>query len=175
VGDYLSDSRPECDLDLRDWQDRKGTGEARLVRFAITDEDGAPTSTYPLGGTACFDFEAEVYQPLLDPCFGIVIHNSSGEALLDLRSAHHGLRLGRVEGRVRVHGVFPNIGLYPGKYFLTPWISDSTVKKEIDLARMCCSLHITPRPNEFGDLRLDPLWGKFWVNSEWTSVDIPNH
>ena len=170
VGDYLSDSRPESTLDIRDWRDRRGSGEAHLVRLAIADETGSPTGVFPLGGVMTFTLEAEVYESLIDPSFGIAIHTSSGEAILDLQSAHHGLRVGKVHGIVRIQGIFSNIGLYPGRYFLSPWIMDAAGRDTIDIPRMCCSIQIVPKPGEFGDLRLDPLWGKYWVNSQWKAL-----
>jgi lipopolysaccharide transport system ATP-binding protein len=170
IGDYLSDSKPESDLDIRNWQDRRGSGEARLVRLTIADENGSPTGACAFGSTVCFQIEAEVYEPLVDPSFGVVVHGSSGEPLLDLRSTHDGLRLGRVQGPVRVQGQLGNLGLYPGRYFLSPWIADTAARSDIDFPRLCCSLEIIPAPRKAGDLRLDPLWGKYWVNSQWKAL-----
>ena len=171
VGNYLSSSRQESNVDIRNWSDRKGSGEARVVRLTITDDTGSPTSVFPLGSNVCFHLETEFYEALVDPCFGVVIHASSGEPILDLQSAHHGLRVGRVDGRVRIQGTFPKIGLYPGTYFVTPWITDAAVQRSIDFVRMCCSIEVIPKPGDFGDLRLDPLWGKYWVKSEWKAID----
>ena len=174
VGDYLSDSRPESVLDIRDWPDRSGTGEARLVKLTITDEDGHPQSFFPLGSTVCFVLEAEVHRPLLDPCIGVVVHTASGEPLLDLESVHSGLRLGRVQGKLQVKGTLRNIGLYPGRYLLTPWIIEGSGSRPIiDLVRLCSSIQVAPAPGPFGDLNLDPAWGKYWVPSLWEKVAAP--
>ena len=118
-----------------------------------------------------FNLEAEAYESLVDPCFGVVIHASSGEPFLELQSEHDGLRVGKVHGTVRIQGTFPNIGLYPGRYFLSPWITDAAGQKFIDFARMCCTIQIVPKPGDFGDLRLDPLWGKYWVRSVWKAIE----
>ena len=32
------------------------------------------------------------YEPIVDPSFGVIIHNVLGEATLDIRSVHDGLR-----------------------------------------------------------------------------------
>jgi lipopolysaccharide transport system ATP-binding protein len=170
VSEYLSDANLESDLDIRKWEDRRGSGEARLVRLTMADETGSPTSVFPFGGIMRFILEAEVYEALMDPSFGVAIHASSGEPILDLQSAHNGLRLGKVVGTVRIQGTFPNIGLYPGKYFLSPWIMDAGTQKTIDFPRMCCNIQIVPKPGEFGDLRLDPHWGKYWVSSVWKAI-----
>jgi lipopolysaccharide transport system ATP-binding protein len=169
VSDYLSDSRLESKPDIRNWPDRSGSGEARVTRLSITDETGLPTSIFPFGSTICIHLEAEAYEPLSNPCFGIAVHGASGEALVDLQSNHNGLRVGRVQGRVRIQGTYPNVGLYPGRYFITPWITDSAARS-IDLARMCGNFQIIPT-NETANLRLDPVWGKYWVSSEWKAID----
>jgi lipopolysaccharide transport system ATP-binding protein len=171
VGYYLSDSRPESNLDIRDWQDRSGSGEARLVRMTVSDDTSSPTSVIPFGSTVSFDLEAEVYEPLVNPCFGVVIHSSAGEPILDLQSVHHGLHVGKVQGVVKIRGTCPNLGLYPGTYFLSPWITDAAVQRSIDFPRMCCRIRIVPKPGEFGDLRLDPIWGKYWARSSWRKID----
>jgi lipopolysaccharide transport system ATP-binding protein len=172
VGYYLSDSRPASDLNIRDWQDRSGSGEARLVRMTVSDDTCSPTSVIPFGTTVSFDLEAEVYEPLVNPCFGVVIHASSGEPILDLQSVHDGLQVGKVRGIVKIRGTCPNLNLYPGIYFLSPWITDAAVQRSIDFPRMCCSIRIVPKPGEFGDLRLDPIWGKYWARSSWTKIEI---
>ena len=147
-------------------------GRSRLVRLTITDEDGQPQSLFPLESTACFVLEAEVYRALLDPCVGVVVHNSVGEPLLDLESVHDGLRLGRVEGRLQVKGTLRNIGLYPGRYLLTPWIIEGSGSRPIiDLVRLCSSIQVAPAPGPFGDLNLDPAWGRSWVPSSWKMID----
>ena len=87
--------------------------------------------------------------------------------MLDLRSSHAGLRIGRVEGNIVVHASVENIGLYPGRYFLSPWITDSTGSNDIDWAKHCCTLEIYPAPGPSGDLKLEPKYGKYWVRSNW--------
>ena len=87
--------------------------------------------------------------------------------MLDLRSSHAGLRIGRVEGNIVVHASVENIGLYPGRYFLSPWITDSTGSNDIDWAKLCCTLEIYPAPGPSGDLKLEPKYGKYWVRSNW--------
>jgi lipopolysaccharide transport system ATP-binding protein len=169
VGDYLSDSRPVSTHDLRDWTDRTGSGEARVVHLTVTDRDGTLTTGFRLGDTICFELDTEFTKPMVDPNFGVVIHGSSGEPLLDPESIHNGLRLGRVDGRFRIKGTVSNLGLYPGRYFLTPWITDAA-GRPVDIVRLCSAIEVIPTPGPFGDLKLDPKWGKYWVQSSWEEV-----
>lgn len=165
VSNYLSESRTATSLDLRDWNDRSGNGVARLTRLAILNESGDQTSVFPVGSSICFDLDAEYYQPLLDASFEIIIHDANGEPLVHLRSDHDGLRVGRVEKNLSVTGRVSNIGLYPGRYFVSARMA--AAGRNVDFPRLCGSFQIIPAPGEFGDLRLNPKWGKYHVNSEW--------
>jgi lipopolysaccharide transport system ATP-binding protein len=165
VSDYLSDSRPGSDLDIRDWKDRKNSGDARLTRLQMTNDAGETTATFAFGDSITFQLEADVYRTLTDPCFGVIIHTASGEPLLDLRSSHVGMRMGRVDGTVRIEVRLEAPGLYPGRYFLSPWIT--AAKQDVDFPRLCGSLKILPGPGHAGDLKLDPQWGKYYVPSDW--------
>jgi lipopolysaccharide transport system ATP-binding protein len=169
VGEYLSDARPQSTHDLSDWHDRTGSGDGRVLELTVTDRNGTPSTLFRLGDTIGFELTTEFRTPVVDPNFGVVIHGPGGEPLLDPESVHGGLRLGRVEGRMAVRGTVPNIGLYPGRYYLTPWITDAA-GRPIDVVRLCSSIEVIPTPGPHGDLRLDPLWGKYFVPSTWEQI-----
>ena len=117
VGDYLADSHPVSTHDLRNWTDRTGSGEARVVRLTVTDRDGTLAAVSASATPSVSSFDTEFTKPLVDPNFGVVIHGSSGEPLLDPESIHNGLRLGRVDGRFRIKGTVANLGLSLGDTF----------------------------------------------------------
>jgi lipopolysaccharide transport system ATP-binding protein len=165
---YLSNARNnEARVSIRDWPDRITTGEARLVELTIGDGDGQPAEDIPVGGSATFTLYAEFYEPLVDPSFGVIVHTALGEPLLDIRSPHDGLRLGRVGDKVVVQARISGLGLYPGRYLLSPWIADAGVTRNVDFVKLCSVLQIVPAPGPFGDLKLDPTWGQYWIPSEW--------
>jgi hypothetical protein len=139
------------------------------MRLSVTDRAGVPATGFRLGDSVCFELETEFAKPLVDPNFGVVIHSPSGEPRLDPESIHSGLRLGRVEGRLRIKGTVANLGLYPGRYLLTPWIT-AAASRPVDIVRLCTAIEVIPTPGPFGDLRLDPKWGKYWVPSSWEEL-----
>jgi hypothetical protein len=47
-------------------------------------------------------------------------------------------------GNIIIDGVIPKINLYPGRYFLSAWIMDSAVQRDVDFPRMCAELNILP-------------------------------
>lgn len=165
---YLMDGRKSSNVSTRDWQDRITNGQGRIVSFEIADANGHVTAGIPMGGSIRFSISADVYEPLVDPCFGVFVHDAAGRAILDLRSVHGGLRLGRVKGNVVVHAAVDHLALYPGEYFLSPWISDATHSMVVDCVRLCSRLHVDPVPGPHGDLRLEPRYGTYWVRSNWS-------
>lgn len=125
-------------------------------------------SAFTLGNSVVFQLEAEIYQPLDNPSFGVIIHSPSGEKLIDLRSAHDGLRIGRVEGLIRVEAQINNLNLYPGRYYISPWIADTGSGRDIDYPRLCASFQVLPSPGKWGDLKLDSRLGKYHVIADWS-------
>ena len=166
---YLSDAGDASTLSLDDWPDRTSTGEARLRKIHIQSLRGNPGNSITVGDDLRIVLEANFTTPMLDPSFGVIIHSALGEPLLDLRSTHDGLRLGRTHGLVRAVMEVRALGLYPGNYFLSPWISDATGRQDVDFVKLCGTLHVHPGIGPHGDLRLDPVWGHYFVPSSWTA------
>lgn len=174
VAKYLSDAKEGQSVSLADWEDRSTTGEATITQLDIEDSAGNAGSV-PLGGELVMRIHADVVEPLVDPLFGVMIHDPMGEPLLDVRSNHDGLRLGRVLGETSVEVRVPNVGLYPGRYFLSPWITDAACSREIDYPKLSCVVDVIPAPSEHGDLKLDPSCGKYFVPSRWKQLALnPN-
>ena len=150
---------------LDDWSDRVTTGEGRIYEIQIGR--GAQNQDVSVGGELTITVCARFDQPLVDPTFGVIIHDMNGAPLLDLRSIHDGLHLGRIAGDVAVRLTVPKLGLYPGCYLLSPWIMDTACSRDIDFPRLCATLDVFPAAGEFGDLKLDPAWGRWFVRSHW--------
>ena len=166
IGQYLSDAVLTRKVDLTGWPDRSTTGEATIVEMELQPEDDGDTASVSMGGTLTIRFRAEFKEPIVDPVFGVVIHDSLGNPLVDLRSAHQNLHTGRVSGFATVQVEVKDIGLYPGHYFLSPWITDSACKRNVDFPRLCCAFDVRPASAEH-DLQLDDAWGKYFVPSAW--------
>lgn len=169
IGEYLSEVGTESFVDLENWTDRSGSGEARLTRMEVIGADGRQTSTVQFGSSVQIRLRARFNEPMIDPCFGVVIHSGVGEHLMDIRSNHEGLATGRTFGEITLNMTIPTVHLYPGRYYLSPWICDAAVQTSIDFPKHCCSFDVEPAPGEFGDLKLDPAWGKYWVKTEWSA------
>jgi len=172
VKSYLSEfssAQEGGSVSVRDWPDRQTNGQARIVQFEIADANGEKNASVPVGGTVRFSIVAEFFEPVIDPCFGVIVHDQTGDPILDLRSIHDGLRFGRADGTVVAQATVDNLGLYPGTYLLSPWITDASVITCLDWTKLCGKLHVYPAPGRHGDLRLDPKWGLYWIPSNWTA------
>ena len=165
IGEYLSDARKENKITLLDWTDRITSGEARITRLEVSDDGEG--SHFTFGQDFRFRLYVTFNSSLADPTFGLIIHDPTGLPLVNVQTIHQGLRLGKVDGNIIVEGTIPKLGLYPGRYFLSPWVSDSALQRDVDFVRMCKEINILTAPGVYGDLKLDPTWGKYFLPSHW--------
>jgi len=155
--------------DVRNWADRDpdASGLARIVHFEAHTPDASEPGCMRMGQPLRLSMDIEFYAAVERPTFGILIHSIMGEPLLDFRSVHGDLRLGRVDGGLRIEATIPNLALYPGEYLLSPWVADRTQKRNMDWARNVLTLLVLPPDEGPDDLRRTGLWGKYWVPSQW--------
>jgi lipopolysaccharide transport system ATP-binding protein len=165
ISQHLSDAVSGGRVDLRAWADRTTTGEARITELEWGDEHNGAVIIF--GGDLRIRMHIEFSTPLTNPIFGFIIHDASGIPISNSQSTHEGLYPGTVSDHLWVEVVFPKLTLYPGRYLLSPWISDSALRRDIDFPRMCAILDIHPAPGEWGDLKLNQEWGKVFFPSRW--------
>ena len=165
IGSYLSDAGMGSRVDLANWKDRITSGEARITELEIGDASKGSAITF--GGELRVKIHARFNVTVVDPSFGVVVHDSGGTPLLLMRSVHDGLRLGGVSGDIIVEMNVPSLNLYPGRYLLSVFISDSASQTAMDFPRLCSAIRVGPAAGPRGDLKLDPNWGKYFVPSHW--------
>lgn len=170
IAGYLSDASVESRIALADWNDRSGSGEARIVALEIGS--GCKGNTITVGGELSLKIHARFDEPLVNPSFGLIVHDSDSTPLLDMRSIHDGLRLGRVFGNIIVEMNIPRLDLYPGRYLMTPYISDPACGWDVDFPRLCSTIIVAPAAGPHGDLKLDPKQGRYFVPSHW-KLSVP--
>ena len=165
---YFSDAESSGEILLNKWSDRKTSGEATITRLSIQDRLGRKTASIPFRSDVQFEIEARFDTPVMDPAFGVLVHGSVGDAVLDIRSTHSNWRLGRVIGPITLSVSLKELCLYPGTYLISPWIMDAACHYDIDYVRFCATLSVAPAAGPSGDLRLDPNYGKYWIPSLWS-------
>ncbi|MBA4062727.1 MAG: ABC transporter ATP-binding protein [Isosphaera sp.] len=172
IHSYLTGSTAVTDQDpdttpVGEWWDRQGNGQARVVGLDIADAAGRPVRRLPIGSTLRLTLHAEFSRPVVDPCFGVLIHNDEGQTILDLRSFHGGLASGRVEGRVSVEATVDRLGLYPGHYRFSPWICTGDMTEVLDWVVLCRNLEMLGFAGPDADRQIDPSDGVYWAPSAW--------
>jgi lipopolysaccharide transport system ATP-binding protein len=160
VSHYLSDAVSGNRVNLEGWTDRTGSGEARITELEY--DDGHNRSSIFFDGDLRIRMHVRFAKPTTNPVFGVIIHDAAGIPLSDVQSIHDGLHVGTVSGELVVEGYFRNLSLYPGRYLLSPWITDSARQLTIDCPRMCATFDVNPASGEWGDLRLEQEWGKVY-------------
>jgi lipopolysaccharide transport system ATP-binding protein len=156
---------------LRDRKDRVTTGDARVVEFKLCDEQGAQIDSASLGDRLRFVMTAEFYRPVVNGVFGVLVHSAAGDPILNLRSSHEGMLINRSDGRLTLEVVVEQIGLYPGGYTLSPYLSDEVRRIYIDCVRDASRLWILPGRGKYASLRLNPSLGKYFVPSSWRVLE----
>jgi lipopolysaccharide transport system ATP-binding protein len=168
ISQYLSEAVSGGRVDLQGWADRVTSGEARITGLEI--DDGCNGTAIVFGGNLRIRIHARLMSRLTNPVFGVIIHDAAGEPISNVESIHEGLYTGTMSDRVVVEAHLPKLSLYPGRYFVSPWITDSARQRDIDFPRMCGTFDVHPAPGEFGDLKLQPEWGKVFIRSQWKIV-----
>ena len=163
---YLSDAVDCASVNLEDWSDRQSSGEARIIRLEFDDGEGDHRIFF--GGTFRIRLWARFYKRIKNPIFGVVIHDSAGIPITNPLSIHSGLSVDTDAHEMTVEMTTYNFSLYPGKYILSAWISDSTNARDIDFVRLCATFEIHPSRGLHSDLKLHPAWGRVYMPSQWS-------
>ena len=166
---YLSRAREAIQTDvanLETWSDREGSGQAKIIHFDILDRRGNPVHKISFQDFLRFRLTCR-FPEAMEASFGVVIHSLGEVPLLDLRSSNSSLRTGKLFGEVIIEAEINALNLYPGDYYLSPWIMDRMMKEDIDFVHFCAKLTITMPSGNAHVLKLDPNWGKYVVDSKW--------
>jgi hypothetical protein len=156
---------------VRDRKDRITTGDARVIEFKLCDKQGARIDSVSLGDTLRLVMTVEFHRPVDNAVFGVLVHSTAGDPMLNLRSSHEGMVVDRSEGRLTVEVVVGEIGLYPGGYTLSPYVSDEVRRIYIDCVQHLSRLWILPARGKYASLRLNPSLGKYFVPSSWRILE----
>ncbi len=151
---------------LENWSDRGGSGRAKIIRLDILDSHGNPIHEISFNEIVKFRITCN-FPEAIDATFGVLIHSMAEEPLIDLRSANSNLKTGKLYGKVIIEAEANGLNLYPGDYYLSPWIMDRMMKEDIDFIHYCMKLNVTMPDGKTKISKLDPTWGTFVVDSKW--------
>jgi lipopolysaccharide transport system ATP-binding protein len=104
------------EMDLRDWPNRYGSGEARIQSARLLDEKGSVTTVVRRTGPMTVEFLVESHCRYALHLSAVIVAESGARVL---HLAHHdtpGLRPGVLEGRYLIKFVIPSLPLCAGNY-----------------------------------------------------------
>ncbi len=173
VSEYLSNAHREAKgavADLSNWQPRIGNNQAQVLKFEILDAHDRHTTTVPMLSAVKFRLTCH-FPTKRDASFGIFIHSSAEEPLLDLRSSDTAPFCREYQGNVVVQATVGALRIYPGEYLVSVWIMDYECRVDLDWVQYCSRITILPPVFEDRVLALDLKWGRIYEPSAWTMTN----
>jgi len=155
---------------LPQWKrtEEKHASAAAITELSLMSADGRHIAELVMGDAVRLEMKIKLNADVRSPQFGVQVHSVDGMPILDLRTRHSGLDLARAAaGMVVLHADVASLGLYPGEYFLSPWVTDRS-DRVLDWVQYCLKFTVLPRTGPHGDMRLSMNWGKYFVRSHWT-------
>ena len=119
-------------------------------------------------GPARIVFDVDLREPVRSPAFEILVHDTLGEILLDLRSSNCTNTIGTVFGKIRIAATVRRPGLLPGHYVLSLWVNNERETADIDYVKACGSFQIFAPGAAARKGRVDRGGAKFWAEARWT-------
>jgi ABC-type polysaccharide/polyol phosphate transport system ATPase subunit len=98
------------------------TRSAEIAAVELMDSKGEPSSIVPPGGELTVQVDVRANRPVDDPVISLVIFDGNGQFVFRTGTAE--MRLGRLEGKLRVGFEMTSVPLADGRYSLTVGIHD---------------------------------------------------
>jgi lipopolysaccharide transport system ATP-binding protein len=95
---------------------RAGTGEIRVKRLEVLDENGRAKSDFEIGDYMNLRFHYEASQPVKNPVFNVTMHVLNSHQVTGLRTDVDGVDFGVLHGTGFVDIAIPHLNLLPNIY-----------------------------------------------------------
>ena len=164
---YLGAAKAACSMDLRDFPDRGGNGQARILSLSIHTEDGSPTEVVMPGSPCLIRFVVDFKESVNDPLFQLLVESVDGDPLLDLRSSQWGFRAGNPLGLFQIEVKLDSLPLVPGRYVLSPCVSDRSESFDLDFVRKAVFLTVASASPYPTGANVDLRMCRFLAKASW--------
>lgn len=125
VEEYLaSHIKISASVDLRDYKDRKGTGEVRVVEATILDSTGTPCSRFKYNDDIIFEYTLESVEASQAMISVVWVKTATGIPVLHLAN-HDDQHSGsfKVKNKVKLRCHLKECKLVPGNYFVSFFVA----------------------------------------------------
>jgi lipopolysaccharide transport system ATP-binding protein len=110
-------------LDLREYEHRRGTGEARVTGVEFFTKEGEPKEIIRSGDGLLLRLHYEAEHAIVEPHFGFRLTTELGTMITDVSTWSTGLEIPQLEpGEGSIDLEIDFLNLMPGRYYLTLWI-----------------------------------------------------
>jgi homopolymeric O-antigen transport system ATP-binding protein len=167
--DIVSDSSGI--FDVENAVNRSGTGEARISRVEVRDNNSRRTTAIGIGEPFWLCLHVEMRESLHRMIFGVEIRSVSGAPLANLRSDSQSLSFGPfAKGTTALLKVrVPGLPFYPGVYTLDPWIAPWEGKKSDQISGIV-SVTLESKGLYHSESYMQEGRGFVLIDCEWTSA-----
>ncbi len=139
---------------------RWGSGEVRITRVRLHQEDGTETFSFVTGGPMCIELRYTCIQRMENPVFGIAIYDAHNVCVTAPNSQFSGEHIPYIEGTGSITVHVPNVPLIAGTYWLSVAVCDDLLLHPYDHQERAYQFHInSPGLGErYGLVKLGPTW-----------------
>ncbi|MFO7654956.1 MAG: ABC transporter ATP-binding protein [Candidatus Krumholzibacteriia bacterium] len=156
------------DVDLSAHPGRGPQLEPILQRMVLTDLDGQPDATVPVGGGLCVRLLVKPSYPLKRPTFGVAVSDQRGQRIFVAHTRFSPSTLAAIESPTWVECTLPDLRLVPGTYWLK--LTVGLPRRDLDDIDNAATFEVLPRDvYGTGDLP-DPNHGLMIQHSQWRLV-----
>jgi len=126
-----------------------------------------------MGEPVNFIVDVKFATEISNPTFGLNIVTEDGVRVADCRTAHYGVRVGRVSGLVRYRARIETLALYPRSYSIEPWVTDTACMTVYDWVKDTAELVVTSGPNFHSGANVTADHGISFIATTW-KVEMGN-
>ena len=140
---------------------RWGSGEARIERIELLDDDSVPTTKVRTGDKVTFRFHYNIPDVLERPVFGMAVYTLEGVLVTGPNLREGGSVPERLQGRGYVDLEVPRLLLLPGTYDISASLTDYSFLHPYDHRHRATRFDVemgTPRENQGGVISMAGTW-----------------
>ena len=156
---------------LREFADRRGNGQGRIVGFEILDREGRPTTFVRAGERAVLRLYYEVFEKLTEPHFGVRVMTRLGSLVTESSTWSTGLELSELDpGEGVIDFEIDRLNLMGADYRLGFWLQSMRGPIQYDVLENCGVLTVLAG-DVFGTGRgMTSHFGVTYFDGRWKMV-----
>jgi lipopolysaccharide transport system ATP-binding protein len=167
LGTFASDG--DALADLREVEQRGGTGEVRYTGIAYLDEDDETKKVVRSGDALTLRFFYEAREDVLHPSFGFRMYTDLGTLVTDTATTHHGIYVPVLpKGSGHLDLRIERLNLLPGRYNLSLWLTGINSRVVYDHLEHCTTFDVEAADVYNSGSTVDSRFGLVYFPQKWS-------